>query len=98
MSALHLVDEDQFTTEESARWANLLDTIEKSQQKALTDLFGLQLTPTKSGADGRFEIKGVPPGELVLEVWHEKLGTQTQTLSLAPRGEASVEFSFEMQK
>jgi protocatechuate 3,4-dioxygenase beta subunit len=35
----------------------------KSQQKALTDLFGLQITPTKSGADGRFEINGMTPGK-----------------------------------
>jgi len=49
-----------------------------------------------STADGRFEITGVPPGDLVLEVWHEKLGTQTQSVSLVANGEASVEFSFEM--
>jgi plastocyanin len=49
-----------------------------------------------SAADGRFEITGVPPGDLVLEVWHEKLGSQTQSVSLVAKGEVSVEFSFEM--
>lgn len=27
-----------------------------------------------SGADGSFEIKGLPPGELEFQVWHEKAG------------------------
>ena len=49
-----------------------------------------------SGADGSYEIKGVPPGDLVLEVWHEKLGTQTQSFTLTTKGEASIDFSFEM--
>jgi len=51
-----------------------------------------------SAADGTYEIKGVPPGDLVLEVWHEKLGTQTQTVTLAAKGEASIDFSFELPK
>jgi len=28
-----------------------------------------------SGADGAFVIEGVPPGDYVLEIWHERLGT-----------------------
>jgi protocatechuate 3,4-dioxygenase beta subunit len=35
---------------------------ERSAEKLVTDLFGLQMQPTKSGADGRFEVKGLTPG------------------------------------
>lgn len=49
-----------------------------------------------SAADGSYEIKGVPPGELVVEVWHEKLGTQIQSVTLGAKGEMSIDFSLEL--
>jgi len=33
--------------------------------------------------DGTFEIKGLPPGSYTLEAWHERLGTQTQQVTIA---------------
>jgi len=38
-----------------------------------------------SDAGGRFEIRGLPPGDYTLAVVHEKLGTQEQQFKLAPR-------------
>ncbi|MFL5293895.1 MAG: carboxypeptidase regulatory-like domain-containing protein [Myxococcales bacterium] len=35
-----------------------------------------------SGEDGRFEIKGVPPGKYTIEAWHEKLGTRTAEITV----------------
>jgi hypothetical protein len=32
--------------------------------------------------DGKFEIKGIPPGKYTVETWHEKLGTQTQEVTV----------------
>lgn len=32
--------------------------------------------------DGSFEIKGLPPGSYTLEAWHERLGTQTQAVTV----------------
>ena len=37
-----------------------------------------------SGEDGAFSIKNLPPGKYTLEAWHEKLGTQTQEVTVAP--------------
>ena len=34
-----------------------------------------------TGADGGFEIKGLPAGSYTLEAWHETLGTRTQKVT-----------------
>jgi hypothetical protein len=36
-----------------------------------------------SGDDGAFSLAELPPGDYVLEAWHETLGTQTQRLTVA---------------
>ncbi len=43
-----------------------------------------------TGADGRFEIKGLPAGSYTLEAWHETLGTQTMTVTVDGTTPASV--------
>jgi plastocyanin len=43
---------------------------------------------------GSFELKGLPPGTYTIEAWHEKLGTQTQTVTIGEKETKSVEFSF----
>jgi hypothetical protein len=39
-------------------------------------------------------MKGLPPGEYEIEVWHEKLGVKTQKAKLEPKGSLDVEFVF----
>jgi plastocyanin len=45
-------------------------------------------------ADGTFEIKGLPPGSYTIEAWHEQLGTQTQSVTVAADAPAKVAMSF----
>jgi len=44
-------------------------------------------------AKGNFTIKNVPAGDYTLEVWHEKLGTQDQKVSVKSGGVTTVNFS-----
>ena len=43
---------------------------------------------------GRFELKNVPAGTYTVEAWHEKLGTQTQTVTLAEKDSKDLTFTF----
>jgi hypothetical protein len=47
-----------------------------------------------SGEDGAFSIDKLPPGTYTIEAWHEKLGTQTQEVTIAPNQTATVAFDF----
>ena len=47
-----------------------------------------------SGEDGSFTLAGLPPGHYTLEAWHEKLGTQTQTVSVGDGETKTVSFEF----
>jgi plastocyanin len=43
---------------------------------------------------GKFELKNVPAGTYTVEAWHEKLGAQTQSVSVAEKESKDVTFSF----
>ncbi len=47
-----------------------------------------------TGTEGRFEIKDLPPGDYVIEVWHEKLGVQSQKIKIEPQETKEIEFKF----
>lgn len=47
-----------------------------------------------TGADGSYEIKNLPPGDYVLEAWHETLGTQDQKITVGPSGKVETNFTF----
>ena len=44
--------------------------------------------------DGMFDISTLPPGDYVIEAWHEQLGTQTQNVTVATGQTAEVSFTF----
>ncbi|MBK7931455.1 MAG: carboxypeptidase regulatory-like domain-containing protein [Bryobacterales bacterium] len=47
-----------------------------------------------TAAGGAFELPNLPPGTYTLTAWHEKFGTQTAQITLAPSGTATAEFTF----
>lgn len=42
-----------------------------------------------TGADGRFSIDGLPPGDYELEAWHPTLGTQTASVRVTAGSDAT---------
>ena len=49
---------------------------------------------TVSGPDGKFEIKGLPPGDYTLAFVQEKLGEQDQKVTLAAKDSKTVDVTF----
>jgi plastocyanin len=43
---------------------------------------------------GKFELKGLPAGTYTVEAWHEKLGTQTQSVTLADNETKDISITF----
>ncbi|MEO8077374.1 MAG: carboxypeptidase regulatory-like domain-containing protein [Acidobacteriota bacterium] len=43
---------------------------------------------------GKFELKNLPAGTYTVEAWHEKLGTQTQSVTLAEKASKPLTFTF----
>ncbi len=46
--------------------------------------------------DGTFEIKGLPAGTYTIEMWHEQLGTQTQSVTVDGQTPAKVSGAFKI--
>jgi plastocyanin len=43
---------------------------------------------------GTFDLRTVPPGTYTVEAWHEKLGTQSQTVTLGDKEKKEITFTF----
>lgn len=51
-----------------------------------------------TGSDGKFEIKGVPAGTHEIEIWHERLGTKTASVTVGDSDTKTVDFSMSVPK
>ena len=51
----------------------------------------------KTGDDGTFTIKNVPPGTYTIEAWQEKYGTTEQQVTVGAKETKTVDFSFKAQ-
>ena len=47
-----------------------------------------------TGADGAFQLKGLPPGTYTIEAWHEKFGTKTTGVTIGAKESKDVAFTF----
>src|SRR5437867_2167284 len=47
-----------------------------------------------SDKEGKFELKSLPPGTYTIEAWHEKLGTQTVSVTLGAKETKDISFTF----
>jgi plastocyanin len=47
-----------------------------------------------TGSGGTFDLRTVPAGTYTIEAWHEKLGTQTQSVSLGEKETKDITFTF----
>ena len=46
--------------------------------------------------NGRFSIPQLPPGSYTIEVWHERLGTQTQQVTVAAKDAKDLTFTYKV--
>jgi len=47
-----------------------------------------------TSSDGGFDLSTLPPGDYVIEAWHERYGTQTQSVTVTTGETAEVTFTF----
>lgn len=47
-----------------------------------------------TSSDGGFDLSTLPPGDYVVEAWHERYGTQTQNVTVTTGETAEVTFTF----
>jgi hypothetical protein len=47
--------------------------------------------------DGSFNLGSLPPGTYTIKAWHEKLGTSTQTVTVAANETKTIDFVFKSQ-
>jgi plastocyanin len=47
-----------------------------------------------SETDGSFTLKNLPPGEYVIEAWHERFGSHSQKVSLEAKETKEITFTF----
>jgi hypothetical protein len=58
-------------------------------------VFAQPLSPVPAGS-GRFTLPPLPPGTYTIEIWHERLGTETQQITVAAKDTKDMTFSFKV--
>jgi hypothetical protein len=48
-----------------------------------------------TGADGKFDLSNLPPGNYTIEAWQEELGTSQQQVTVTPQSKSEIQFTFQ---
>ncbi|MFL6227887.1 MAG: carboxypeptidase regulatory-like domain-containing protein [Pyrinomonadaceae bacterium] len=77
--------------------AEILVPIKCNQHPWMKSYLGVMRNPffAVSGADGKFEIKGLPAGTYTLVAWHEKFGEKTQSVTVGAKEAKSQDFAYD---
>lgn len=51
-----------------------------------------------TGKDGKFVLKGLPPGNYTITAWQEQLGTSTQKVTIAANESKDLNFTFDAHR
>ncbi len=64
--------------------------------KWMTSYLGVLPHPyfSVTGKDGTFSLKGLPPGEYLIEAWHEKYGVKSMKVTLGDREAKEISLAF----
>jgi hypothetical protein len=84
------------TTDRQFSQAEVMIPVQCDVHGWMEAFIGVQSHPyfAVTGEDGSFEIANLPPGDYVVEAWHERYGTQTVNVSVAESGEATADFTY----
>ncbi len=64
--------------------------------KWMSSYFGVVAHPyfSVTGPEGTYTLRNLPPGDYVIEAWHERFGTRTQKISVGEKETREVDFAF----
>jgi plastocyanin len=84
------------TTERSFGQAEVMIPVRCDVHGWMEAYIGVQEHPyfAVTSEDGSYRIENLPPGDYVIETWHERYGTQTQNVTVAAQGEATADFTY----
>ncbi len=51
-----------------------------------------------TGTDGKFTISGLDPGTYEITAWHERLGTQTASVTVGANDKKTQDFKFAVRR
>ena len=76
--------------------AEVMVTLKCDVHPWMTGYIGVLTHPyfSVTGKDGAFELKNLPPGDYLIDAWHEKLGAQSQTITIGPQETKEITFTY----
>ncbi|MEX2572185.1 MAG: carboxypeptidase regulatory-like domain-containing protein [Gemmatimonadota bacterium] len=89
--------QEGMTSERSFSTAEVMVPVQCDVHGWMTAYIGVVDHPyfAVTGGDGSFTIENLPPGDYVVEAWHEQYGTQTANVTVPPDGTVEAPFTYD---